>query len=110
VAALTIGGVTPAGTTLLKPTVRIVELQPLYVRGSGFRALEHIRVTAKAKTVQTRTVRAKADGSFAAELPAVALPSCGGGVLVTARGQDGQVAWAARKLRSECPRGGDDGK
>jgi hypothetical protein len=86
-AALSLAGASVAASP--KPALRVAELYPVTVQGSGFRAYERVRVTISAP-VNVKRVRADRGGRFRTGF-AIRLPRCGT-VLVRAVGGQGSRA------------------
>jgi hypothetical protein len=70
------------------PKLRLVDLTPLTLRGSGFRAQERVRLTLAFRRVRTaRTIRSGRAGGFTVRFRTLlALDPCRGTVVVTAVG------------------------
>jgi hypothetical protein len=88
-------GSTSAGTAL-----RVADLTPFSVRGSGFRARERVRIVAQVEGRHVKTVRATATGIFKARFAGVSIPACAG-YLVRATGGKGSRAYLRHV--PECP-------
>jgi len=80
-----------AGAAAQRPSLAILDRQPLVVRGSHFGARELVRVTARADGEQTLRVRATRLGTFVATFRGVEVGRCGG-VGIRAVGGRGSVA------------------
>lgn len=88
-AALALAGAAGAGAP--RPSLAIVDRQPVVVRGAHFGARELVRVTALANGTQTLRVRATQGGTFVATFRGVALGRCAG-LRIRAVGARGHVA------------------
>jgi hypothetical protein len=92
-----------AGT--IKATLRVVDLTPLTVRGTGFHAEQSVRVAVRrdGTLLARRTIRSGIRGGFTTRFAAVSLGhSCGSAVAITARDASGRLATAKLPL-PECP-------
>jgi hypothetical protein len=87
-----LGGIGSAtGGTAGKPTLRLLDKQPVKLRGGSFRARERVRVTISSDEFRrARTVRATLRGSFTAQFD-VNLDRCMG-LIATANGGNGSRA------------------
>jgi hypothetical protein len=94
----------PASGVASKPTLRLLDRQPVTVRGVGFRHRERMRVTVVAGRAYLRTVRTSAVGTFTARFAGVSFSfdRCGNGWTVTARGTGGDSATLTLP-QPECP-------
>lgn len=92
-----------------RPSLRIVDRDPLTLTGRTFRAHELVRVSVqsgKSKTL-TRKVRADAAGRFRIAVAGVKLDRCSGDLEVTAAGGRGSsVSFSLRRL--DCNDRADD--
>jgi hypothetical protein len=79
--------------------VLVSATSPFTVRGSGFRAHEHVTVTVSATVRRTKAVVAGARGGFKASFSAVKIGACEGYV-VRAKGNRGSLA--ILKVMPEC--------
>lgn len=94
----------PGHTGSSKPTLQLVDRQPLKLRGAFFKPRERVRVTAEtALARETRTVRASSTGSFVVRFDRVRLDPCG--LEATAWGARGSRAVYKLAALSEraCP-------
>ena len=101
-AALVLGGAATAGPG--RPWLRLVETDPLTVRGGNFDGGDQITITAtarqQAKLVRaSRQARATSEGTFTVVLRGFDAPNCGPWGVV-ARGSSG--AHAAIKIMPQC--------
>jgi hypothetical protein len=86
---LALGAGTPAqATSSVAPSLRLVRLTPLTLRGSGFRVGERVRITVSFRRIRAaRTVRADRRGRFTFRYTTLlALEPCRGTLVVTAVG------------------------
>jgi hypothetical protein len=89
--ALTAGGVSEGGSAA-KPQLRVVDLTPFAVVGTGFRAGETVRVTVRAEGDSVAaTGEAGATGRVAVRFPRMRLGTCPTYV-IAARGDKGSRA------------------
>jgi hypothetical protein len=58
------------------PSLHVVKLMPLVVRGAGFRAQEHVRVTAQTNPAQLKRVTATLTGGFRVTFDDVLVSRC----------------------------------
>jgi hypothetical protein len=65
-----------------QPSLRLVDRAPLRVAGSNFRSRELVRVTARALTRETDTVRATAAGRIVVAFEDVSLEPCDAATVV----------------------------
>jgi hypothetical protein len=88
-----------------KARLALVDLDPIEVRGYGFRRLERVTLTLLAGTsVRTRAVRANRTGRFVSRFDVVHVDRCSQGVGVVAVGAMGSAAAIASKApRPDCP-------
>ena len=91
-----------AGTT--KATLRVVDLSPLTVRGTGFEAEQSVRVVVRqaGRVVGRRSVRTGLRGGFTSRFAAVTFHRCGADLAVTATASSGLTATAKLPL-PDCP-------
>ena len=91
-----------AGTT--KATLRVVDLTPLTVRGTGFQAEQSVRVVVRqaGRVVGRRSVHAGLRGGFTSRFATVTFHRCGGDLAVTASDASGRIA-AAKLPLPDCP-------
>ena len=73
------------------PVLRLVDRQPLTIRGQGFEPNERTRVVVTTSVTRAKTVRASAVGVFRVRFDELRVPRCGG-VFATARGRAGSLA------------------
>lgn len=78
----------------VRPSLRIVERDPLTLVGRAFRAEELVRVTVRSGATTTRIRKARADGTgkFTLAFAGVRLDRCSGDLEVTASGARGSKA------------------
>jgi hypothetical protein len=97
-----LGGIGSAtGGTAGKATLRLLDKQPVTLRGVSFRARERVRVTITSDEFRrARTVRATLRGSFTAQFD-VSLDRCMG-LIATANGGNGSRA-AYKLPQPQCP-------
>ena len=97
VVAATIGALLTgaAGATTEQPALRFVRIDPLIVRGLGFRSSERVAVTARVPhATRTTHVVANVDGAFRVRLGRVpAYDPCASTLSVQARGSLGSRAF-----------------
>ena len=86
---------TSPGTAL-----RVADVAPFSVRGSGFLAQERVRIVAQVKGRQVKAVLAAATGTFRVRFVGVSVPACTG-YLVRATGNKGSRAYVRHV--PECP-------
>lgn len=82
--------------------LRIADVTPFVVRGSGFRPHERVRVVLKTKARRVKTVLATATGTFRVRFVGVSLRACVG-YLVRATGNKGSRAYVRQV--PECAAG-----
>ena len=82
--------------------VRVADVAPFSLRGSGFRAQERVRIVAQVRGRHVKAVVATATGTFRVRFVGVSVPACAG-YLVRATGNKGSRAYL-RHL-PECPSG-----
>lgn len=83
------------------PTLRIVDRQPLVLRGIGFRPSERVRVTVSVDgDSAARRLRASARGVFSASFARMTLHPCDG-LFASAVGDSGSRA--KLKAQPQCP-------
>lgn len=88
-----------------KARLVLADLDPVEVRGYGFRRLERVKLTLLTGTsVRTRSLRADRTGRFVARFDVVHVDRCSQGVGVVAVGAKGSAAAIASKApRPDCP-------
>jgi hypothetical protein len=95
--------VAPQGLTApaVAPTLRLVKLTPLTLRGSFFRAGERVRITLTFRRVRAvRALRADGSGRFTFHYTTfLALDPCRGSIVVSAVGASGRTATWKRPCR-----------
>jgi hypothetical protein len=91
-----------AGAT--HPTLRVVRMNPLVVRGSSFHPSERVRVTLRFRTtIRMRSTRTSRTGTFSVDLGAVAgYDPCNDSLAVSAMGATGDRA-AVKIPQRMCP-------
>ena len=99
---------TPASAAEATPSLRLVTLTPLTLRGAGFAPGETVRVVltpGRGRKQAVRTARATTAGSFRVRYELVALEPCHGFVVAAATGSHGSRATWKRACRppSEQP-------
>ncbi|HEY6049678.1 MAG TPA: hypothetical protein VIZ58_00410, partial [Thermoanaerobaculia bacterium] len=86
-----------------KPRLRIAELQPLVVEGTGFGPSEHVRLVVMTGEVELRQeADASNTGAFRAVFEAARIDRCRASVIVTGTGTKGRRARALLPER-RCP-------
>ena len=87
------------------PSLTLVRLVPLELRGARFVARERVRVALSVGRVhRSREVRASSTGSFRVRFdPFLAVDVCRGALVVTARGSEGSRAVYRRACRPPHP-------
>lgn len=80
------------GTTSPGAGLRIADVAPFVVRGSGFRAKERVRIVLKVKQRHVKTVLATRTGTFRVRFVGVSMRACEG-YLVRAVGSKGSRAY-----------------
>ena len=80
-----------SSTAASRGTLRVVDPQPLALRGLGFHPAERVHVVIHASVTAARDVRASQSGAFTARFAGVLVPRCGG-VFARARGSRGTLA------------------
>jgi hypothetical protein len=88
-----------AAAQTLRPRIVVTD-DPVAVRGTGFRAGEHVRVKLSAGATYSRRVTATARGTFRVVFPSASIDSCRG-YTASAIGDGGSRAWL--KIAPECP-------
>jgi len=83
------------------PTLRLVKLTPLTLRGSSFRATERVRITLTFRRIRAvRALHADRSGRFTFRYTTLlALEPCRGSIVVTAVGASGRTATWKRACR-----------
>ena len=101
-ATLVVVAIAPAAAARTTPSLRIVGMQPLVVRGLGFHAGERTRVTlvTRDETAVRRTI-AGTTGAFRVSFAAAALSRCSGFNII-AVGNRGSKAEIKRPPLPEC--------
>jgi hypothetical protein len=99
VAVVSSTSVSAAGTRA--PALRVVDLTPITVRGTGFRPGERVRLVLTADSRHVRTVLAGGAGGFIARFGAVYEDYCARFQL-RATGSSGAVAVTVRKPPLSC--------
>ena len=104
-AASVLAVATRGGSPARSPTLTLVRVVPLELRGTRFLAGERVRVTlAVARTRRAREVRADDAGSFTVRFdPFLVLDVCRGQVVVTATGSRSGTAVYRRQCRPPDP-------
>jgi hypothetical protein len=83
------------------PALRVVDRQPLVLRGTGFRPSEQVRLTVSAgEDSATRRLRAGARGAFSTSFARMALHRCDD-LFASAVGESGSRA--KLKAQPQCP-------
>lgn len=86
-----------------RPSLRLVDMQPVVLVGSGFRSFELVRLTMLAESKRfVRLLRTKDAGTFRASFPTVVYDPCTGALSAVALGADGSRAVLKQILRV-CP-------
>jgi hypothetical protein len=86
-------------------SVRIAQLSPLVVAGSGFGRAERLAITARGDFgTATRRQRASLRGAFVARFQDTTVDRCGGQLTVVVQGASGAVA-KVRRPPFYCPPG-----
>jgi hypothetical protein len=96
VCALAFVSAVPALAAASRPAVRIVDLRPVALRGSGFEPYERVRLAVRVgeRTSVAKRLRAGARGRFAVTFPEHSLGRCGNELAVSAAGARGsRVSW-----------------
>jgi hypothetical protein len=88
-AAITAFTLTPSAT-VARPTLRLLDAQPVVLRGTAFRPNERVKITVLQPTMTSRAIRAGAAGRFGARF-AFSLGRCED-LEVRARGSRGSRA------------------
>jgi hypothetical protein len=93
-----------ASGVVSKPTLRLLDRQPVKVHGAGFVRNERVRVTVVADRRYVRTVRSSAGGTFTATFSdtSFSFDRCGNGWTVVARGARGDAA-TLKLPQPDCP-------
>ena len=86
---------TSVGQTAKGPQLRLMDADVLMVRGTGFRAREHVRIVVSAPGLVTRNATAGTAGGFTMRLTGVS-PSACAGFSITATGDRGSRATLKR--------------
>lgn len=89
--ALVVAAAGTAAGGVAKPSLAVVERQPLVVRGAHFGARELVRVTAVSDGSESVRVRATRRGTFVVTLPGLTVDRCSG-LGIRAVGGRGHVA------------------
>jgi hypothetical protein len=86
-----------------RPSLRLVDMHPVVLAGSGFKSLERVRLTVRTEDKRfVRLLRAKDSGAFRASFPTVVHDPCTGALSAVALGADGSRAVLKLILRV-CP-------
>jgi hypothetical protein len=85
-----------------RAALRVADVAPFSVRGSGFRAQERVRIVAQVRGRHVKAIVATATGTFRVRFVGVSLPACAG-YLVRATGNKGSRAYL--RHIPECPAG-----
>jgi hypothetical protein len=93
--AATVLAPTGAGQTAARPSLQLMDTAALTVRGTGFRAREHVRLVVRAPGLVTRNTTAGTGGGFTMRLAGMSAGSCTG-FSVTATGDQGSRATLKR--------------
>jgi hypothetical protein len=101
-AALLAASCARAATQGSRPTLRIASDKPFVVVGTGFRSGERVKLLVSTPKPDVRTVRAGSRGRFRLVLR-VALPWCGGALVVQAIGAHGSRATVDRSAPDCAP-------
>ena len=101
--ALTVGGQS-TGSPQGKPSLRVLDLQPLTVRGAGFAVREKVRVNLSGVTQTTRRVAANRFGVFVLKFADVTATRCNL-IRVVAVGRGGRQVWLKRLPSPACHTG-----
>jgi hypothetical protein len=80
------------GSTSPRAALRVADVAPFTVRGSGFRAQERVRIVAQVRGRHVKGVVATATGTFRVRFVGVSVPACAGYV-VRATGSKGSRAF-----------------
>ena len=99
--ALSIQGAAGAVPATTHPALRLIDGQPLTLRGTGFRDGEHVRVVVTADTRATKFATASTRGAFVVNFPGENVNACAG-FSATAIGSDGSRAHFKRSP-GQCP-------
>jgi len=94
--ALSVGVPAALATSARRPVVRIVDLQPVVLKGSDFASLERVRLTVRVgeRSSVAKRLRAGARGRFSVTFPEYRLGRCGNELAMTATGSRGsRVSW-----------------
>ncbi len=76
VAALMLSGSASFAAAPAHPALRALALQPLVVRGTGFRPFERVKLFLSAGGPASRTARATRGGTFVTRFPGVEIGRC----------------------------------
>lgn len=92
------------GAAPARPALRVLDLEPLTVRGVRFEPRERVRLTVTHTTGVTsgKYVRARWSGRFTAFFSTLEVDRCAGGLTARARGQLGSRA-TAKLPQLQCP-------
>ncbi len=91
-----------SGSPSQKPLLRLVDTQPLTLRGVNFESRETISLSLRAETRVLRRTTATTAGSFEAKFPGIDANRCEG-FAVTAVGSDGSKA-TYKRAQGQCAR------
>jgi len=84
-----------AGQTAAKPQLQLMDSAALTVRGTGFRAREHVRLVVRGPGLVTRNATAGTGGGFTMRMAGMSAGSCTG-FSITATGDLGSRATLKR--------------
>ncbi len=99
--AVLIGLVIASTATAGSPHIRITNVSPLTLRGTGFAAHERVRVTVSAETSASRRILTGSRGGFVARFPTITFRYCTAS-MIRAVGSTGDKA-VLRIAAPECP-------
>ena len=102
--ALALGGT--VGATTFAPRLRLVDREPVVVRGEHFKAHEKVTVTLSAKGRWTRVVQATATGAFTARFAAATVDTSCPVYFVRATGSKGSAAILRSSPQIDCAQPG----
>jgi hypothetical protein len=99
-----LGAGAPAAAVSTAPTLAILSVSPLQVRGADFAARERVRVTFEvAGSARAVVVRTTARGTFTVAVPGGVMYDPCGALLVNAQGQHGETTFLRRPPRECAP-------
>ena len=90
-----------AANATTRPALRLVDAGPVVLRGTGFKAREHVRVAVYAQTRAAKRVTANLHGTFTVRFAGLDPNACAG-FSATAVGDEGSRA-SFKRPPGQCP-------